>query len=215
MAVQKFIQYNSLDLDGQTLTDEHKLELTILENSGNYLIHKDILRHQIAKKQGTVSTKTRSEVRGGGRKPWKQKGTGRARAGSNRSPLWKGGGVIFGPKPNSTVIKLNKKERKLALQTLLYNKRNKILIIDGLEELFNDAKTKVLENILKKCRVQLNEKILLVVSKKTVPIKLSVRNMKNVELVSASNLNTLSLLKAKQILLTPLAINDIKETFCD
>jgi len=95
MTVQKFIQYNSLDLDGQVLNNEHKLELTILENSGNYLIHKDILRHQISKKQGTVSTKTRSEVRGGGRKPWKQKGTGRARAGSNRSPLWKGGGLFL------------------------------------------------------------------------------------------------------------------------
>jgi len=75
-------------------------------------------------------------------------------------------------------------------------------------------KTKILDNILKKCSVQLDEKVLLIVSKKTIPIKLSVRNMKNVELISASNLNTLSLLKAKQILLTPLAINDIKETFC-
>ena len=215
MAVQKFIQYNSVDLDGQTLINEHKLELTILEDSGNYLIHKDILRHQISKKQGTVSTKTRSDVRGGGRKPWKQKGTGRARAGSNRSPLWRGGGVIFGPKPNSRALKLNKKERKLALQTLLYNKRNKILIVNGLEELFTDPKTKILANILRKCRVQLHEKILLVVSKKTLPIKLSVRNMKNIELVSASNLNTLSLLKAKQIIVTPLAITEIKETFCD
>lgn len=215
MTVQKFIQYNSLDLDGQVLNNEHKLELTILENSGNYLVHKDILRHQISKKQGTVSTKTRSEVRGGGRKPWKQKGTGRARAGSNRSPLWKGGGVIFGPKPKTTVLKLNKKERKLALQTLLYNKRNNVLIIDGLEESVTDPKTKILGEILKKCRVQLGEKVLLIVSKKTIPIKLSVRNIKNVELISASNLNTLSLLKAKQILLTPSAINDIKETFCD
>ena len=215
MTVQKFIQYNSLDLNGQVLNDEHKLELTVLENSGNYLIHKDILRHQISKKQGTVSTKTRSEVRGGGRKPWKQKGTGRARAGSNRSPLWKGGGVIFGPKPKTTVLKLNKKERKLALQTLLYNKRNNVLIIDGLEESVTNPKTKILGNILKKCRVQLGEKVLLIVSKKTIPIKLSVRNIKNVELISASNLNTLSLLRAKQILLTPSAINDIKETFCD
>tara|TARA_B100000767_G_scaffold275518_1_gene312946 strand:+ start:4569 stop:5216 length:648 start_codon:yes stop_codon:yes gene_type:complete len=214
MTVQKFIQYNSLDLNGQVLNDEHKLELTILENSGNYLIHKDILRHQISKKQGTASTKTRSEVRGGGRKPWKQKGTGRARAGSNRSPLWKGGGVIFGPKPKTTSIKLNKKERRLALQTLLYNKRNNVLIISGLEESVDTPKTKILDNILKKCSVQLDEKVLLIVSKKTIPIKLSVRNMKNVELISASNLNTLSLLKAKQILLTPLAINDIKETFC-
>jgi len=214
MTVQKFIQYNSLDLNGQVLNDEHKLELTILENSGNYLIHKDILRHQISKKQGTVSTKTRSEVRGGGRKPWKQKGTGRARAGSNRSPLWKGGGVIFGPKPKTTSIKLNKKERKLALQTLLYNKRNNVLIISGLEESVDIPKTKILDNILKKCSVRLDDKVLLIVSKKTIPMKLSIRNMKNVELISASNLNTLSLLKAKQILLTPLAINDIKETFC-
>jgi len=214
MTVQKFIQYNSLDLNGQVLNDEHKLELTILENSGNYLIHKDILRHQISKKQGTASSKTRSEVRGGGRKPWKQKGTGRARAGSNRSPLWKGGGVIFGPKPKTTSIKLNKKERRLALQTLLYNKRNNVLIISGLEESVDTPKTKILDNILKKCSVQLDEKVLLIVSKKTIPIKLSVRNMKNVELISASNLNTLSLLKAKQILLTPLALKDIKETFC-
>merc|ERR1712238_482610 len=193
---------NSLDLNGQVLNDEHKLELTVLENSGNYLIHKDILRHQISKKQGTASTKTRSEVRGGGRKPWKQKGTGRARAGSNRSPLWKGGGVIFGPKPKTNTIKLNKKER------------NNVLIINGLEEFVDTPKSKILDNILKKCSVQLDDKVLLIVSKKTIPIKLSVRNMKNVELISASNLNTLSLLKAKQILLTPLAINDIKETFC-
>ena len=214
MTAQKFIQYNSLDLNGQILNDEHKLELNILQNSGNYLVHKDILRHHISQKQSTSSTKTRSEVRGGGRKPWKQKGTGQARAGSNRSPLWKGGGVIFGPKPKTNVLKLNKKERKLALQTLLYNKRNNILILSGLEESIDTPKTKYLENIFKKCNVQLDKKVLLVVSKKTIPIKLSVRNMKNVELISASNLNTLSLLKAKQILLTPLAVNDIKETYC-
>lgn len=214
MAVQKFVTYNVLDKSGQILDNQQKLELTVLETSGNYLIHKDISRQQIQQKQGTVSTKTRGEVRGGGRKPWKQKGTGRARAGSNRSPLWKGGGVIFGPKPKTTVLKLNKKERKLALQTLLYNKRNNVLIIDGLEESVTNPKTKILGNILKKCRVQLGEKVLLIVSKKTIPIKLSVRNIKNVELISASNLNTLSLLRAKQILLTPSAINDIKETFC-
>jgi large subunit ribosomal protein L4 len=214
MTAQKFIQYNSLDLNGQILNDEHKLELNILQNSGNYLVHKDILRHHISQKQSTASTKTRSEVRGGGRKPWKQKGTGQARAGSNRSPLWKGGGVIFGPKPKTNVLKLNKKERKLALQTLLYNKRNNVLILTGLEESIDTPKTKYLENIFKNCRVQLDKKVLLIVSKKTIPIKLSARNMKNVELISASNLNTLSLLKANQILLTPLAIKDIKETFC-
>ncbi len=214
MTLQKFIKYNSLDINGQVLNDEHKLELNVLEKSGNYLIHKDILRHQISQKQGTVSTKTRSEVRGGGRKPWQQKGTGRARAGSNRSPLWKGGGVIFGPKPRKVVLKLNKKERKLALQTLLYNKRNNISVIDNLENTIDQPKTKTFLNIFKKCGVNLEQKVLIIVSKKTMPLKLSVRNMKNVELISASNLNTLSLLKAKQILLTPLAVNDIKETYC-
>ena len=214
MTVQKFIKYNSLDVNGQILNDEHKLELNVLEKSGNYLIHKDLLRHTISQKQGTVSTKTRSEVRGGGRKPWQQKGTGRARAGSNRSPLWKGGGVIFGPKPKKTVQKLNKKERKLALQTLLYNKRNSISIIDNLENAIDTPKTKSFFNICTKCGVNLNQKVLVIVSKKTTPLKLSLRNIKNVELISASNLNTLSILKAKQILLTPLAVNEIKEIYC-
>jgi large subunit ribosomal protein L4 len=214
MTVQKFIKYNSLDINGQVLNDEHQIELNVLETSGNYLIHRDVLRQQISQKQGTVATKTRSEVRGGGRKPWRQKGTGRARAGSNRSPLWRGGGVIFGPKPKKTILKLNKKERKLALQTLLYNKRNQISVIENLETAIDTAKTQTFFNICKNCNVNLDQKVLVVVSKKTPALTLSIRNMKNVELVSASNLNTLSVLKAKQILLTPLAVNKIKETYC-
>jgi len=215
MSVPKYIKYNSLDINGQILNVEHKLKLNVLEKSGNYLVHKDILRQQIQQKQGTSSTKTRSEVRGGGAKPWKQKGTGKARAGSNRSPLWRGGGVIFGPKPKLNMLKLNKKERKLAIQTLLYNKRNSLLIIDNLEDEITTSKTKILINIFKNWGVELDKKILIIVSRKTLSLKLSIRNIKNVELISARNLNTLSLLKAKQILVTPLAINDIKETFCD
>ena len=215
MSVPKYIKYNSLDINGQILNVEHKLKLNVLEKSGNYLIHKDILRQQIQQKQGTSSTKTRSEVRGGGAKPWKQKGTGKARAGSNRSPLWKGGGVIFGPKPKLNMLKLNKKERKLAIQTLLYNKRNSLLIIDNIEDEITTSKTKVLINIFKNWGVELDKKVLIIVSRKTLSLKLSIRNIKNIELISALNLNTLSLLKAKQILVTPLAINDIKETFCD
>ena len=209
-----FRTYNSLDTDGKVLTDEHKLELNILEESGNYLIHRDILRHQTSQKQGTISTKTRSEVRGGGRKPWQQKGSGRARAGSNRSPLWKGGGVIFGPKPRKVTLKLNKKERKLALQTLLYNKRNNISVIDNLEAAIESPKTKAFNALCNNCEIDLNQKTLVVVSKKNAPLKLSTRNIKNVELISASNLNTHSLLKAKQILLTSLAVNEIKEIYC-
>jgi len=215
MTVQKFITYNALDINGKVLNDQHKLELNVLEKSGNYLVHKDILRHQNSQRQGTLSTKTRSEVRGGGRKPWRQKGTGRARAGSNRSPLWKGGGVIFGPKPKKIVLKLNKKERKLALQTLLYNKRNNISIIDNLETSVDLSKTKIFYNICKNCGIRLDQTLLVIVSKKTIPLKLSTRNIKNVELISASNLNTFSLLKAKQILMTPIAVNEIKEIYCD
>jgi large subunit ribosomal protein L4 len=215
MTIQKFITYTPLDITGQVLDSSHELKLNVLENSGNYLIHKDILRHHASQRQGTVSTKTRSEVRGGGRKPWRQKGTGRARAGSNRSPLWKGGGVIFGPKPKTINLKLNKKERRLALQTLLYNKKDNLLIIENLENEINTPKTKTFLKICQDCGINLNQKLLIIVSKKTIPLKLSTQNIKNVELISASNLNTLSLLKAKQVIVTPSAVNDIKEIYCD
>ena len=215
MTVQKFVTYNLVSTNGQISNDQQKLELEVLETSGNYLIYKDISRQQKQQKQGTVSTKTRGEVRGGGRKPWQQKGTGRARAGSNRSPLWKGGGVIFGPRSRGNSLKLNQKERKLALQTLLYNKRKSIIVIDNLENLIEERKTKIFSDFCKNHNIDLNQKTLIIVSKKTLNLKLSTRNLKNVELISASNLNTLCLLKSEQILLTPQAINDIKETYCD
>jgi large subunit ribosomal protein L4 len=214
MTVQRFIEYTPFDSNGQQLPGEsRKITLNVLlEDSGNYLIHRDILRHQLSQKQGTVSTKTRSEVRGGGKKPWRQKGTGRARAGSSRSPLWKGGGVIFGPKPKTANLKLNKKERNLALQTLLYNKRNIITQVSTLD--IKNVKTKEFYNFCKEKGFNLNEKLLVIDSEKTTPLKLSTRNLKNVELISASNLNTLSLLKAKKILVTTSALNDIKEIYC-
>jgi large subunit ribosomal protein L4 len=215
MTTQKFITYTPLDTNGKQLESNQELKLNVLEASGNYLLHKDLLRHLNSKKQGTSSTKTRSEVRGGGRKPWRQKGTGRARAGSNRSPLWKGGGVIFGPKPKQITLKLNKKERRLALQTLLYNKKNNILIIEDLENAIIEPKTKNFLKICQNCSINLDQKVLVIVSKKTIPLKLATQNLENVELISASSLNTLSLLKAKQIISTPLAINYIKEIYCD
>ena len=215
MTLQKFIKYTPLDLNGKQVDSSHELKLNVLEISGNYLLHKDLLRHFNNQKQGTLSTKTRSEVRGGGAKPWRQKGTGRARAGSNRSPLWKGGGVIFGPKPKKLAFKLNKKERQLAFQTLLYNKKNNSLIIENLESEFTEPKTKTFLKICRDCTINTDQKVLVVVSKKTTSLKLATKNLKNVELISASNLNTFSLLKAKQVILTPLAINDIKEIYCD
>jgi len=215
MTVQKFIKYTPFDINGNQLEVNYEITLNISETAGNYLLHRDLLRHYSSQRQGTVSTKTKSEVRGGGRKPWKQKGTGRARAGSNRSPLWRGGGVIFGPKPKKVLLKINKKERQLTLRTLIYNKKNNILIIENLETETIEPKTKSFLKICQNCSINLDEKILVIVSKKTMPLKLATQNLKNVELISASSLNTLSLLKAKQIILTPLAINDIKEIYCD
>jgi large subunit ribosomal protein L4 len=215
MTVQKFITYTPFDINGNQLNVNHQITLNVSETAGNYLLHRDLLRHSSSERQGTSSTKTRSEVRGGGRKPWKQKGTGRARAGSSRSPLWRGGGVTFGPKPKKILLKINKKERQLALRTLLYNKKNNILILENLETETIEPKTKSFLKICQNCSIDLDQKLLVVVSKKTIPLKLATQNLKNVELISASSLNTLSLLKAKQIILTPLAINDIKEIYCD
>jgi len=213
MSVKKIITYNPINSSGEKLNTTQELTLKVLENSGNYLIHKDLLRHSISKKQGTVSTKTRSEVRGGGRKPWKQKGTGRARAGSNTSPLWKGGGVIFGPKPKIKKHKLNKKEYRLAIQTLFYNKKNNILLIENLEQKFETPKTQQFYKICQNCKIDLNDSTLIIVSKPLLSLKLSIQNIKNVNLICASQLNTLSLIKAKQIIITSSALTELRETF--
>lgn len=215
MTVQKFLTYNPLSINGQKINSTCELHLNVLEEKANYLLHKDLLRHFNSQKQSTSSTKTRSEVRGGGCKPWKQKGTGRARAGSNRSPLWKGGGVIFGPKPKKVRLKSNKKERRLALQTLLYNKKNNIIVIKNFENDIIESKTKNFLSICKNCNINLNQKLLVVVSKKTLALKLATKNLQNVELISVLNLNTFSLLKSSQIVLTLSALSKIKEVYCE
>lgn len=215
MTTQKLLTYTPYNITGQILNSTEKLTLNVLENSGNYLVHREILRHSNLQRQGTSSTKTRSEVRGGGRKPWKQKGTGRARAGSNRSPLWRGGGVIFGPKPKQVVLKLNKKERRLAVQTLMYNKFFNTLIIQDLESEFDTPKTKNFLKICQVCKIDLNQKILVIVSTKTNALKLATQNIKNVKLIDVSNLNSFDLIKSKQILITSLAVNKLQEIFSD
>ena len=215
MTIIKSINYKILNIKGQIFKKDNNFDISILQKSGNYLIHKDISRHKILSQQNTSSTKTRGEVRGGGRKPWKQKGTGRARAGSTRSPLWRGGGVIFGPKPKNLTFKLNKKERKLALRTLLYNKRNKLIIVNNLEESIVTNKTKNLIGFLKNCLVPMTEKILLVVAEKTGFILNASSNLKNVNLILASNLNTTSLLDSKHIILSASALDIVKEVYCE
>jgi large subunit ribosomal protein L4 len=206
-----------LDTNGQVIdSSKQTLTLSILENSGNYLVHKDLIRQVLAKKQSTSSTKTRSEVSGGGRKPWRQKGTGRARAGSNRSPLWRGGGSIFGPKPKIIKHKLNKKERQLALKTVFAGKYSIMTtVINDFENILKTPSTKNLLQVFKNCNVKLDKKTLLIVDKESEQLKLSIRNIKNTKLSSASNLNTFNLLAAEQIILTPSALSKIQEVYGD
>lgn len=206
-----------LDTNGQVVDNSKRtISLAVPENSGNYLVHKDIIRQLVATRQATSSTKTRSEVNGGGAKPWRQKGTGRARAGSNRSPLWRGGGSIFGPKPKTIKHKLNKKERQLALKTALAGKYSIMTtVIDDFENALKVPSTKIFLHIFKKCNFELDKKTLVIVDEKSTPLILSVRNIKNVQLSSASNLNTFSLLAAEQIILTPLALSKIQEIYGD
>lgn len=215
MITHKFVTYTSIDTNGNLLLDEYELNLNISPNFGNYLIHRVIVRQQFLKNTSTAATKTRAEVRGGGCKPWKQKGTGRARAGSNRSPLWRGGGVCFGPKFKTQKFKLNKKERKLAFQTLLFNKRNDITILDGLSNYTTSFKTKNFLKICANCNINLNQKILLIIFEKTPFLEYSTQNIKNLKLMLSSNLNIIHLLKVEQIIITPAALKNIQEVYCD
>lgn len=210
MSLKKIIKFQVINRNGKLLPYEYKFSLKILHILGNYLIHKNVLRLHSLKSQGTSSTKTRKEVQGGGRKPWRQKGTGNARAGSTRSPLWKGGGVIFGPKSRKKVYKINKKERQLAIQTLLYNKRKDCKIIYSSELNYFINKTKDFCELCQNCNFDLNQKILIITTKKMNSLKLAINNLENVELITVSNLNILNLIKSKHILLTPMSLDEIK-----
>jgi len=214
MKIQKFVRYNILDLNTKVLNQNKILKLNLLENSGNSLIHKNIIKDKILNYKKISSTKTRGEVQGGGIKPWKQKGTGRARAGSIRSPLWKGGGVIFGPKPMNSNFKLNKKESRLAFQTLFYNRKNNIIIINNFEQIIDKPKTKNLIIGLKNLKIYNNQNLLIVLSQKNENLFLASRNIKNISISLASNLNILNLLKVNQILITEAAFNEIREIYC-
>lgn len=181
-----------------------------------YIVHKAITHHLNSSRQGSSNTKTRSEVRGGGRKPWKQKGTGKARAGSIRSPLWKGGGVIFGPKYKNYITKLNKKEKKLATKILIYNKQNHTIIIDQIAEQIDKPNTKSILKKLNNLNIKINEnyiKLLIIIENYHKNLYLSIRNLPNVELTTANNINMLSLIKANKIITTHNALEIINQKY--
>jgi large subunit ribosomal protein L4 len=177
----------------------HRVYITQLKNSRKY----------------TASTKTKSEVRGGGRKPWKQKGTGRARAGSSRSPLWVGGGVTFGPKPRTVVKKVNKKERQLAILSAFYLKQKQFLFFNETDYLkeFEKIKTKTTIQTITKLGIQPQTKILFVLSDNKIPFYknfwLASRNVKNVEITTILSLNLKQILNANQIVLSENSLKTI------
>ncbi|WP_017651194.1 50S ribosomal protein L4 [Fortiea contorta] len=184
------------------------------EETAAHIVHRALVRQMTNSRQGTASTKTRSEVRGGGRKPWRQKGTGRARAGSTRSPLWRGGGVIFGPKPRDFHLKLNRKERRLALRTALVSRIDDLIVVEEFsEQLSSRPKTKELVAALARWGAVPEQKALLILSAITENVELSARNIENLKLIPADQLNVYDLLHADKIVLTTSAIEKIQEVY--
>jgi large subunit ribosomal protein L4 len=194
-------------------------EKIFLENSKRKkkaigLIHKVYLAQLKTSRKYTACTKTKSEVRGGGKKPWRQKGTGNARAGSSRSPLWVGGGVSFGPKPRTVTKKINKKERRLAILSALYLKKKEFVFLEeNIYENFSETKTKNILNIISNLKLEETEKILFVLTKPNHNFWLATRNIKNIEVTTATSLNIKQLLKTKHILLSTQGLELINTTY--
>jgi len=190
------------------------LELKVAkEETASHVVHRALVRQMNNSRQGTVSTKTRAEVRGGGRKPWRQKGTGRARAGSSRSPLWRGGGVIFGPKPRDFSVKMNRKERQLALRTAFYSRVEDLVVVADFAEQLSRPKTKDLLSAMSRWGVEPESKVLLIVAERNENVYLSSRNIAKLRMISASNLNVFDILAADKIVATEEAIARIQEVY--
>lgn len=218
MIIEKKLSYPILYIDKPENKIQHKsITLKINDDNNIYNVHRAVV-HQLAnKRQRSANTKTRSEVRGGGKKPWKQKGSGKARAGSSRSPLWKGGGVIFGPKPrnSNSKIKINHKEKQLALRNILYNRFENTFIIDNSIAKISKPSTKTALNTLKNLNINISisKKILIITAQKNHNFYLSTRNLPNIQLIYANQLNVFALLKANILIITTDAIDIINKTY--
>ncbi|EAZ91344.1 50S ribosomal protein L4 [Crocosphaera chwakensis] len=192
------------------------LELKVAKDeTASHLLHRAVVRHLANARQGTASSKTRAEVRGGGRKPWRQKGTGRARAGSIRSPLWRGGGVIFGPKPRDFGLKMNRKERRLALRTAIGSRAEDMIVVENFAEQLPQPKTKELASALGRWGVEPNQKVALVLVETDENIYLSARNICYLKIMRADSLNVYDLLDADKIVITSEALTKIQEVYND
>ena len=179
-------------------------------NVNEHLVHLAVVSQLANKRQGTQKAKTRSEVSGGGRKPWKQKGTGHARQGSTRSPQWTGGGVVFAPTPRDYTIKLNKKERKLALKSALTSRvnENKFIVVDELK--FDEIKTKKFQNVLNNLKVS---RALVVVGDDSANAVKSARNIPAVKTAFVNTINVYDILKYNTVVATKTAVAAIEEVY--
>jgi large subunit ribosomal protein L4 len=175
-----------------------------------HLVHMAVVSQLANKRQGTQKAKTRAEVSGGGRKPWKQKGTGHARQGSTRSPQWTGGGVVFAPTPRDYTIRLNKKERRLALKSALSSRvsENKFIVVDELK--FDEIKTKKFQTVLSNLKVS---KALVVVGDDSTNAVLSARNIATVKTAFVNTINVYDILKYNTVVATKTAVAAIEEVY--
>ena len=175
-----------------------------------HLMHMAVVSQLANKRQGTQSAKTRAEVSGGGRKPWRQKGTGHARQGSTRAPQWTHGGVVFAPKPRDYSVKMNKKEKALAIKSALTSRvaENKFIVVDGLT--FDEIKTKKMANVLDNLKV---EKALVVLDKKDENVILSARNIPTVRTTMSNSVNVYDVLKYGTVVITKEAVAQIEEVY--
>ncbi len=175
-----------------------------------HLVHMAVVQQLANKRQGTQKAKTRSEVSGGGRKPWRQKGTGHARQGSTRSPQWKGGGVVFAPVPRDYSFKMNKKEKRAALKSALTSRvlDDKLIVIDELR--FNEIKTKNFKKVMDNLNVA---KAYVVINENDEKVFLSARNLPNVQTALTSTINVYDIMKGGTVILTKDALKTIEEVY--
>ncbi len=175
-----------------------------------HLVHMAVVQHLANKRQGTQKAKTRSEVSGGGRKPWRQKGTGHARQGSIRAPQWKGGGMVFAPVPRDYSFKLNKKEKRAALKSALTDKvqGSSLIVLDELK--FDEIKTKNFVNVMNNLKVS---KGLVVIADNDVNVVMSARNVADVNTIPVNTINVYDIMKAKTVVLTKDAVAKIEEVY--
>ena len=208
------VEANLYSFDGNGQTESIELEESIFDGTVNADLLYRAVRMQLSnRRQGTSSTKGRGEARGGGRKPWRQKGTGRARAGSRRSPLWVGGGVVFGPKPRTYKIKLTKKMRRRALNSALTDRAQdgSIAVVDRV--MFEVPKTKAALSLLERLEAQGSTLVVVSADEYTNSVRKSFSNIPQAKCLACVGLNTYDILRHERLVFTLGALEELKERF--